>query len=143
MPRAAGLCTAVSTACSSAANALGDALRAIQHDQADVMISGGADSKIHPLGLIRMSLLNQMSNWTGEPSGSLRPFDSQRSGWVGGEGSGIIILEEYEHATTRGAPPVQQTASGRGFARAREHQHPVTDRADGSAERPVLGDLAA
>ncbi len=83
--------------------AIGEAARIIAKGRADVMISGGADSKIHPLGLIRMSLLGQMSHWAGDPSGACRPFDARRSGWVAGEGAGILILEEYEHARARGA----------------------------------------
>jgi 3-oxoacyl-[acyl-carrier-protein] synthase II len=83
--------------------AIGEAARIIARGRADVMISGAADSKIHPLGLIRMSLLEQMSHWKGDPSGACRPFDARRDGWVAGEGAGIIILEEYEHANARGA----------------------------------------
>ena len=67
------------------------------------MISGGADSKIHPLSFVRMSLLDQMTHWRGEPGGACRPFDSARDGWVPGEGAGIVILEEREHALARGA----------------------------------------
>ena len=83
--------------------AIGEAARIIAKGRADVMITGGADSKIHPLGLIRMSLLHQMSHWSGDPSGACRPFDVRRDGWVAGEGAGILILEEYEHARARGA----------------------------------------
>jgi 3-oxoacyl-[acyl-carrier-protein] synthase II len=68
-----------------------------------VMITGGADSKIHPLSLVRMSLLDQMSRWKGEPSKACRPFGAHRDGWVPGEGAGILILEEREHALKRGA----------------------------------------
>jgi 3-oxoacyl-[acyl-carrier-protein] synthase II len=67
------------------------------------MIAGGADSKIHPLSLVRMSLLEQMSRWDGEPSKSCKPFDARRDGTVAGEGAGILILEEREHALKRGA----------------------------------------
>lgn len=83
--------------------AIGEACRIISRDRADLMISGGADSKIHPLSMIRMSLLDQMSRWQGEPSGACRPFDRDRDGWVPGEGAGLVILEEYEHAVKRGA----------------------------------------
>jgi 3-oxoacyl-[acyl-carrier-protein] synthase II len=83
--------------------AIGEACRIIARDRADVMISGGADSKIHPLSLVRMSLLGQMSAWSGEPSEAGRPFDRARDGWVPGEGAGILILEEREHALGRGA----------------------------------------
>jgi 3-oxoacyl-[acyl-carrier-protein] synthase II len=83
--------------------AIGEACRIIERGRADVMISGGADSKIHPLSLIRMSLLDQMSHWRGEPARACRPFDRGRDGWVAGEGAGILILEERAHALARGA----------------------------------------
>ncbi|MBV8609418.1 MAG: beta-ketoacyl-[acyl-carrier-protein] synthase family protein [Singulisphaera sp.] len=83
--------------------AIGEAARIIARGRADVMISGGADSKIHPLSLVRMSLLDQLSRWRGDPSGACKPFDRRRDGWVPGEGAGILILEEREHALGRGA----------------------------------------
>jgi len=83
--------------------AIGEAARIIAKGRAEVMIAGGADSKIHPLSMIRMSLLGQMSHWDGDPSQACRPFDVRRDGWVVGEGAGILILEEYEHAKARGA----------------------------------------
>jgi 3-oxoacyl-[acyl-carrier-protein] synthase II len=83
--------------------AIGEAARIIAKGRADVMITGGADSKIHPLSLIRMSLLGQMSHWTGDPARACRPFATDRDGWVAGEGAGILILEEIEHARARGA----------------------------------------
>lgn len=83
--------------------AIGEAARIIARGRADVMIAGGADSKIHPLSLVRMSLLDQMSRWKGEPSQACKPFDVRRDGWVAGEGAGILILEEREHALSRGA----------------------------------------
>jgi 3-oxoacyl-[acyl-carrier-protein] synthase II len=83
--------------------AIGEAARIIARGRADVMITGGADSKIHPLSLVRMSLLDQMSHHRGDPSRACRPFDRDRDGWVPGEGAGILILEEREHALGRGA----------------------------------------
>ncbi len=83
--------------------AIGEAARIIARGRADLMITGGADSKIHPLSFIRMSLLNQMSHWSGDPSGACRPFDRDRDGYVPGEGAGVLILEEREHALARGA----------------------------------------
>jgi len=83
--------------------AIGEAARIIARGRADVMITGGADSKIHPLSFVRMTLLGQMSHWKGDPSGACRPFDMARDGWVPGEGAGIVILEEREHALARGA----------------------------------------
>ena len=83
--------------------AIAEATRIIARGRADVMIAGGADSKIHPLSLVRMSLLNLMSGWKGEPSQACKPFDARRDGTVAGEGAGIVILEEREHALARGA----------------------------------------
>ncbi|MDR3639263.1 MAG: beta-ketoacyl-[acyl-carrier-protein] synthase family protein [Isosphaeraceae bacterium] len=83
--------------------AIGEAARIIGRGRADVMVSGGADSKIHPLSLIRMSLLGQTTRWAGDPSKGCRPFDVGRDGTVPGEGAGIMILEEREHALARGA----------------------------------------
>lgn len=82
--------------------AIGEAARIIARGRADVMITGGADSKIHPLSLVRMSMLEQMSSWGGDPGQACRPFDRRRSGCVPGEGAGILILEEREHALRRG-----------------------------------------
>jgi 3-oxoacyl-[acyl-carrier-protein] synthase II len=83
--------------------AITEAARIIARGRADVMIAGGADSKIHPLSLLRMSMFDNMSRWKGEPSQACRPFDKRRDGWVPGEGAGIVILEELEHALRRGA----------------------------------------
>ncbi len=83
--------------------AISEAARIIGRGRADVMITGGADSKIHPLSLVRMGLLENMSGWKGDPSQACRPFDRRRDGWVAGEGAGILILEEHEHALARGA----------------------------------------
>jgi 3-oxoacyl-[acyl-carrier-protein] synthase II len=83
--------------------AIAEAARIIARGRADVMITGGADSKIHPLSVVRMALLENMSRWKGEPSQSCRPFDRRRDGWVPGEGAGILILEERSHALRRGA----------------------------------------
>jgi 3-oxoacyl-[acyl-carrier-protein] synthase II len=93
----------ITEADASANLAVAEAARVIARGQADVMISGGADSKIHPLSVVRMALLDNMSKWRGEPSQACRPFDRRRDGWVPGEGAGIVILEEREHALQRGA----------------------------------------
>ncbi len=83
--------------------AIAEAARIIARGRADVMITGGADSKIHPLSLVRMALFETMSHWKGDPSQACRPFDRHRDGWVPGEGAGIVILEEWSHAQNRGA----------------------------------------
>ncbi len=83
--------------------AIAEAARIIARGKADVMIAGGADSKVHPLSFVRMALNRTMSPWKGEPAGACRPFDTHRCGTVPGEGAGILILEEREHALRRGA----------------------------------------
>ena len=102
-----GLCgpnTAVSTACASAANAIGDALRAIQWDYADVMITGGSEAAITPMGLGGFISARALSTRNDNPQAASRPFDKDRDGFVLSEGAGIVVLEELEHARQRGAP---------------------------------------
>jgi 3-oxoacyl-[acyl-carrier-protein] synthase II len=98
-----GPSNSITEADASANLAIAEAARIIGRGRADVMIAGGADSKIHPLSLVRMGLLHNMSTWAGEPGEACRPFDRRRDGWVPGEGAGIVILEERDHALKRKA----------------------------------------
>jgi 3-oxoacyl-[acyl-carrier-protein] synthase II len=101
-----GLCgpnTAVATACASAANAIADALRAIQWDYADVMVSGGSEAAITYMGLGGFISARALSERNDNPAAASRPFDKDRDGFVLSEGAGVIILEELEHARRRGA----------------------------------------
>jgi 3-oxoacyl-[acyl-carrier-protein] synthase II len=101
-----GLCgpnTAVATACSSAAHAIGDAMRAIQSDHADVMVTGGSESAITNMGLGGFIQARALSNRNDAPQQASRPFDKDRDGFVLSEGAGVFVLEELEHARQRGA----------------------------------------
>jgi 3-oxoacyl-[acyl-carrier-protein] synthase II len=96
--------TTVSTACSSAAHAIADSLTAIRYGQADVMITGGSEAAITPLGLGGFAACRALSTRNHDPQGASRPFDKERDGFVLSEGAGILVLEEYERARARGAP---------------------------------------
>jgi 3-oxoacyl-[acyl-carrier-protein] synthase II len=95
--------TAVATACATGANAIGDAARYIQHDQADVMIAGGSEAALCSLGLGSFCAARALSTRNDDPQHASRPWDKDRDGFVMGEGAGVVILEEYEHARQRGA----------------------------------------
>jgi 3-oxoacyl-[acyl-carrier-protein] synthase II len=91
------------TACAASSQAIGEAAEIIRRGDADVMISGGSHSMIHPLGLAGFNLLTALSTRNDEPAKASRPFDKERDGFVLSEGSGVVILEELEHAKKRGA----------------------------------------
>jgi 3-oxoacyl-[acyl-carrier-protein] synthase II len=95
--------TAISTACASAAHAVGDALRAIQHGNADVMLTGGSEAAITPMGVGGFTQAHALSLRNQNPQAASRPFDKDRDGFVLSEGAGIVVLEELEHARKRGA----------------------------------------
>jgi 3-oxoacyl-[acyl-carrier-protein] synthase II len=96
--------TAIATACASAAHAIGDSLRAIQYDQADVMLTGGAEAAITHMGLGGFCSARALSLRNDDPQTASRPFDKDRDGFVLSEGAGIVLLEELEHAKKRNAP---------------------------------------
>jgi 3-oxoacyl-[acyl-carrier-protein] synthase II len=95
--------TTVSTACSSAAHAIADSLAAIRSGQADVMVTGGSEAAITPLGLGGFIACRALSERNDDPPAASRPFDKDRDGFVLAEGAGVLVLEEYERAKARGA----------------------------------------
>ena len=95
---------ATCTACTTSSHAIGDAYRIIQHCDADVMIAGGSEAAITPMGVGGFGAMRALSTRNDEPEKASRPWDAGRDGFVIGEGAGIVILEELEHAQKRGAP---------------------------------------
>lgn len=95
--------SAVATACASAAHAIGEATDCIRHNVADVMVTGGTEAALTPLGLACFVALKALSKRNDDPERASRPFDKNRDGFILSEGAGIVVLEEYEHAKARGA----------------------------------------
>ena len=94
---------AVATACASSNNAMGDALKAIRYDEADIMLTGGTEAAITAMGVAGFANMKALSTRNDEPSKASRPFDADRNGFVLSEGCGLLIFEELEHAKARGA----------------------------------------
>ncbi|MCL6567269.1 MAG: beta-ketoacyl-ACP synthase II, partial [Acidobacteriia bacterium] len=100
--------SATATACSASAHAIGDAFKIIQRGDADVMICGGAEAAITPMGIGGFAAMRALSTRNDEPTRASRPWDAERDGFVVGEGAGILILEALEHAERRGARPLAE-----------------------------------
>jgi 3-oxoacyl-[acyl-carrier-protein] synthase II len=96
--------SATCTACSASAHAIGDAFEMIRREDADVMIAGGSESAITPMGVGGFAAMRALSTRNDEPERASRPFDKDRDGFIMGEGAGVIVLEELEFAKRRGAP---------------------------------------
>ena len=94
----------VVTACAASTQALGDALRIIQRGDADVMVAGGTEASLCEVGIASFNAIKALSTRNDDPERASRPFDKDRDGFVPGEGAGVLVLEELEHARARGAP---------------------------------------
>lgn len=93
----------VVTACATAAHSIGEAVRLIQHGDADIMIAGGAEGAVCKIGVAGFTAMRALSTRNDDPTAASRPWDKERDGFVMSEGAGILVLEEYEHAVARGA----------------------------------------
>jgi 3-oxoacyl-[acyl-carrier-protein] synthase II len=98
-----GPSAAPATACATGAHAIGDSAKIIRYDEADIMFAGGSEAVISPLAVGGFAAMRALSTRNDEPERASRPWDAERDGFVMGEGSGIVILEEREHALARGA----------------------------------------
>lgn len=99
---AKGICTSITTACATATHAIGEAFRNIKHGYADIILAGGAEAAITPVGIAGFSTMTALSKST-DPKRASIPFDKERDGFVMGEGAGILVLEDLESALNRGA----------------------------------------
>ncbi|MDP8260102.1 MAG: beta-ketoacyl-ACP synthase II [Candidatus Gygaella obscura] len=124
------LCT--TTACASGSHSIGEALRIIQYGDADIMLAGGTESCISHLGVGGFCALKALSTTNDDPSKASRPFDAKRNGFVIGEGCGIVVLEEFEHAKRRGAK-IYAEASGFGMSSDAYHSTAPDPEGDGAA----------
>jgi 3-oxoacyl-[acyl-carrier-protein] synthase II len=137
---AKGPCYSQVSACSSGAHAIGDAFRVIQRGEADVMICGGSEAVVTPLGVGGFGAMRALSTRNDAPALACRPFDLERDGFVLAEGSGILVLEELEHARRRGA---RIHAECKGYAANADAHHITAPAAEGEgAQRCMRAALA-
>lgn len=124
-----GPSTAVATACATGSNAIGDAARLIQHDMADVMIAGGSEAAMCELGVGSFCAARALSTRNDDPQRASRPWDKDRDGFVMGEGAGVVMLEEWEHAKRRGARIYAELS---GYAMTADAHHITAPQEDGA-----------
>lgn len=129
-----GKCTNVVTACATGSHSIGDAFRAIQYGDADVMLAGGTESSITPIGVSGFSSLTALTTST-DPTRASIPFDKDRSGFVIGEGAGVVVLEELEHAKARGA---RILAEIKGYGATCDAYHITSPAEDGSGAATAM-----
>jgi len=117
------------TACAAALHAIGLAFRSIRHGEADVMLAGGAEAPLTPIGLASFGAMRALSTRNDDPEHACRPFDRERDGFIMGEGAGVVVLEEYGHAARRGATVYAELA---GFGMTCDAHHMTAPREDGA-----------
>jgi 3-oxoacyl-[acyl-carrier-protein] synthase II len=119
---------AIATACSTGLHSIGEAGRIIEYGDADVMIAGGAEATVSPLGLGGFAAMRALSTRNDDPQGASRPWDRDRDGFVLGEGAGVVVLEEYEYAKARGARIYAELI---GYGRSADAGHMTAPNMDG------------
>ncbi len=126
---------AIVTACTTGLHCIGDAGRMIEYGDADVMIAGGAEATVSPLGIGGFAAMRALSTRNDDPATASRPWDKDRDGFVLGEGAGILVLEEYEHAKARGARIYCELA---GFGMSADASHMTAPNMDGPRRAMLL-----
>lgn len=119
---------AVVTACATSAHSIGEAVRLIQHGDADIMIAGGTEGAVCKIGVAGFTAMRALSTRNDDPAGASRPWDKGRDGFIMSEGAGILVLEEYEHAMARGAKIYAEVA---GYGLSGDAHHITAPASDG------------
>ncbi len=125
----------IATACATGNHAIGEAARIIQRGEADIMLCGGAEAAITPLGLAGFTQMKAMSRRNEEPEKASRPFDKDRDGFVAGEGAGVVVIEELEHAKKRGAKIYAEVA---GYGQSADAFHMTAPASDGEGAQSAM-----
>jgi len=136
-----GYTSTVSTACAASTQAIGEATEVIRRGGADVMVAGGTEAGITPIGIAGFAVMKALTSHNDEPARASRPFDLNRDGFIPSEGSGILILESMAHAIGRGARILAEVL---GFGVSSDAYHPVAIDVEGAARamRLAIGDAA-
>ena len=129
-----GKCINVVTACATGTHSIGEAFRSIQYGEADVMVAGGTEASITPIGVAGFTALTAL-NTTDDPARASLPFDKERNGFIMGEGSGIVVLESLEHAQARGAKILAELV---GYGATCDAYHITSPAEDGSGAAKAM-----
>ena len=138
--KAKGPNSATATACTTSAHSIGDSFRLVQYGTAEAMICGGSEACITPMGIGGFAAMRALSTRNNDPHHACRPWDKERDGFIVGEGSGILVIEELEHAKRRGAPILAEIV---GYGMSSDAHHITSPPDDGAGAYRVMRQCVA